>query len=334
MKQLPPLVSIIIPVYNTGKFLERCLDSVIHQTYPHLEIIIVNDGSTDNSTDIIEQFLLRDDRIKFINQSNQGLPTARRNGLLLASGKYIQHLDSDDYLVLDAIEFLVFKAEETGADIINSRYVCEFIESGEKKDSGFPRRIEDSTGFQYLKLALSCKVSWTVWSNFHKRSLYVENDIQFVPEISYGEDAIFMVQLFYYAQKVISSDKVILFYSRHINAMSYLLSDKKYKESQLFPQWIKGFLVQKGIWEDCKSAFELLETNNLLEKVYDLFNMIKLRHLDRVDILTANLIVKLKEFPSVKAMLSRRYKKFFLFYQFSPKLGWWYLKRKMKQGKF
>lgn len=94
-----PLVSVIIPVYNTESFLDSCLWSVVQQTYKELEIIIVNDGSTDRSEDIINKYRKLDTRIIYIYQKNKGLPSARRTGVDIASGKYIQHLDSDDCLL-------------------------------------------------------------------------------------------------------------------------------------------------------------------------------------------------------------------------------------------
>ena len=94
-----PAVSIIIPVYNIGKYLEKCLDSVIAQTFPDIEIIVVNDGSTDNSPEIIARYADKDPRIVVIDKANEGLAYARKSGIEAANGEYIQHLDGDDILV-------------------------------------------------------------------------------------------------------------------------------------------------------------------------------------------------------------------------------------------
>ena len=104
-----PAVSIIIPVYNIGKYLEKCLDSVIAQTFPDIEIIVVNDGSTDNSPEIIARYVDKDPRIVVIDKANEGLAYARKSGIEAANGEYIQHLDGDDYLELDAIELVYRK---------------------------------------------------------------------------------------------------------------------------------------------------------------------------------------------------------------------------------
>lgn len=102
-----PLISIIVPIYNTAKYLPKCLDSIITQTYKNLEIILINDGSTDNSGEIIKKYTKKDKRIKTINQENQGQSNARNNGLKIASGNYISFIDSDDTIEPNFIEKLL-----------------------------------------------------------------------------------------------------------------------------------------------------------------------------------------------------------------------------------
>ncbi len=94
---MQPSVSVIIPVYNIEKHLEKCLDSVIGQTLKDIEIIVVNDGSTDNSLDIITQYARKDSRIVIVDKPNEGLAYARKSGIEAAHGKYVQHLDGDDF---------------------------------------------------------------------------------------------------------------------------------------------------------------------------------------------------------------------------------------------
>ena len=99
-----PKVSIIIPIYNTAPFLRETLDSICNQSLKELDIILINDGSTDESPDIIEEYALRDHRIRYMTQPNQGQSVARNNGLQLATGKYIYFMDSDDKLDTDALK--------------------------------------------------------------------------------------------------------------------------------------------------------------------------------------------------------------------------------------
>ena len=113
-----PLVSVVIPVYNVEKYLRECVDSVINQTYRHIEIILIDDGSTDSGGDICDEYMSTDSRIRLIHQENHGLGNARNVGLRDATGKYIIFLDSDDYWKLTALGKLVEEAERKNLQII------------------------------------------------------------------------------------------------------------------------------------------------------------------------------------------------------------------------
>ena len=117
-----PLISVIIPVYKVEDYHERCLDSVINNTYKNLEIICVNDGSPDHCQEILERYAEKDNRIKVIVQENRGLSAARNTGIEAASGDYLYYLDSDDWIHKQAIALLVKVAEESDADIIVGGY--------------------------------------------------------------------------------------------------------------------------------------------------------------------------------------------------------------------
>src|SRR5690625_3677419 len=120
-----PLVTIIIPVYNVEKYIAECLNSVIRQTYSNIEVIIINDGSNDNSYEIIESYSKKYNNLKIIDQENKGQSVARNVGLTKAKGKYIYFLDSDDYIKDITIENLVSKMEENNLDLI--RFSAEVI---------------------------------------------------------------------------------------------------------------------------------------------------------------------------------------------------------------
>ena len=119
--QSKEMVSIIIPVYNVEKYIVECLESVVNQTYENLEIILVNDGSTDNSKEICLEYAQRDQRIKLYSKENGGLSSARNYGLSKVTGNYVFFLDSDDYLVTDTIENLLNMLINTNADVSSVR---------------------------------------------------------------------------------------------------------------------------------------------------------------------------------------------------------------------
>lgn len=121
-----PLITVIVPVYNVEKYLRRCLDSIIGQTYQNLEILCIDDGSIDNSGEICEQYAARDARIKVIHQENQGLSTARNRGLDAAEGEYIAFVDSDDYILEDMYKKMLAKLLDYNVDLCVCQWQYEF----------------------------------------------------------------------------------------------------------------------------------------------------------------------------------------------------------------
>lgn len=122
-------ISVIIPVYNVEKYLHRCLDSVINQTYSNLEIILINDGSCDASGKICDEFAARDVRIRCVHQENAGVSKARNLGIAMASGDFYHFLDSDDYIEPDTYEYLLRKMQESGTDAIGFEYFVTYSHS-------------------------------------------------------------------------------------------------------------------------------------------------------------------------------------------------------------
>ena len=117
-----PAISVIIPIYNVEKYLRRCLDSVKNQTFPDWEAICVNDGSPDNSAEILEEYAKKDARFKIVNKENGGLSDARNAGMAVASGKYILYLDSDDFIHPQTMEIAYSLALRDGSDIVSFTY--------------------------------------------------------------------------------------------------------------------------------------------------------------------------------------------------------------------
>ncbi|WP_238321799.1 glycosyltransferase family 2 protein [Carnobacterium jeotgali] len=143
--QIIPLVSVIVPVYNVEMYIEECLDSIVKQTYRELQIIVVDDGSTDMSNQKVKPYL-SDSRIQFIEQANKGLSGARNTGLEVASGEYVLFVDSDDYLEANAIKELVYLMEKDQVDLIrfNGRaFLDELNEPIEQNNYDFSHRLKE-----------------------------------------------------------------------------------------------------------------------------------------------------------------------------------------------
>lgn len=145
------LVSIIVPIYNTEKYLKKCIDSILVQTYDNLEVILVNDGSSDDSLNICKKYESFDSRIRIIDKKNGGLSSARNAGLDVCKGDYITFVDSDDYLEKEAIELLVKAGNQYHADIVSMKLkpVDENYNSLIKYTNNY--ELKQITGRHYLK---------------------------------------------------------------------------------------------------------------------------------------------------------------------------------------
>lgn len=119
-------ISVIVPVYNTEKYIKKCIRSIIEQTLKEIEIIIVNDGSKDKSLEIIKDLMKQDRRIKLINKENEGVSSARNSGIKMAKGKYIQFIDSDDWIEKEFLEKMYDFAEKENVDIVVSDYYEDY----------------------------------------------------------------------------------------------------------------------------------------------------------------------------------------------------------------
>ncbi len=220
-----PKISIIVPVYNVEIYLERCLNSLIKQTLKDIEIIIVNDGSTDKSLEICNIFAQKDDRIKIINQKNGGLAIARNTGLEYVSGDYIGFIDSDDWVDLDFYEKLYKTAIKYGSDIA----FADFIRKGKNKhkvrmgikDTKVAVDINDKIN-ACKNLTLGC-----VWNKIYRKSLIFDNQLRF-PKGRFYEDGTFSIQAIYYANKVVSVPNTYYYY--FVNPTSIVKSAKTQKK--------------------------------------------------------------------------------------------------------
>lgn len=177
------IVSIIVPIYNVEDYIEECLNSIVNQTYKNLEILLVNDGSTDKTMEKVEKYR-KDSRIKIIQQKNQGLSVARNNALEIAKGKYIFYIDSDDYLELNSIEVMVEKSENERLDILIFEHNEIYEENNNKKvkvkiNVDFEKKC---SGKEIGNLILECKFLGTVWNKFYRKSYLKDEKLLFEPE--------------------------------------------------------------------------------------------------------------------------------------------------------
>lgn len=212
-------VSVVVPIYNVGTFIERCVESLMSQTLKDVEFIFVNDATQDKSIEVLESVLnrypTRQSCVKIITHSkNQGLPASRNDGLKVASGEYIFHCDGDDYVEPDTLASLYKCAKELDSDIV----WCDwFLDT----NHGIRRMAQPCyrTPAEALKGILGGAMKYNVWNKLVRRSLYVDNDIEFPAGYGMGEDMT-MIMLFANARSVSYHPKALYHYVKY-NASSY-----------------------------------------------------------------------------------------------------------------
>lgn len=190
-----PLISVIVPVYNAEKYLPKCLDSILAQTYKKLEIILVDDGSTDNSGKICDEYALKDSRIKIIHKQNGGVSSARNVALSVAKGEYIGFVDSDDYIENDMYEYLFGLCEKYKTKIS----VCNFIRIIKGKFYNIDSVSKESALPYYNALTLLHAQLFVCNKLF---AAYLFKDYKFNTNITFGEDMIVCTDIFDKTDKV------------------------------------------------------------------------------------------------------------------------------------
>lgn len=192
---LTPSVSVIVPVFNAAQYLDRCLDSILGQTLSDLEVICVDDCSTDNSLEILRDFC--DNRLRIISfPVNRGVSAARNAGLDAARGKYVYFIDSDDWLDSDYLEEMFVKAEETCESVVvNSNYIEEFPEEGKRAFSSRFGFIEDEPAY-YPSLVIQNKFPPVVWARMYCADFLRLNSVRFPgPGVRNGTEDIYFTGL-------------------------------------------------------------------------------------------------------------------------------------------
>jgi len=206
------LISIIIPVYNVEKYLSRCLDSVINQSFSNIEVLLIDDGSTDRSGFLCDEYAKKDRRIKVLHKTNGGQSSARNVGLDNANGKYIGFVDSDDWIDFDVYLFLYNQLKETDADIANLK--CVFAHENTAIDKQNKVSIQIFEGKDCLRNLMyegtvGIPAAFGVYRGLYRKELL--EDLKFV-EGRINEDIVFCYQLYKRARRIVVSDRVGYFY--------------------------------------------------------------------------------------------------------------------------
>ncbi|SEC07556.1 glycosyltransferase [Paenibacillus sp. GP183] len=224
-------VSVIIPVYNAERYIASCLESLLSQTLQECEFIFINDGSKDNSRQIIEKYQRADQRIKLINQENEGVSSARNVGLNEAAGEYIGFVDADDYIEHEMYETLYNAAKQSNCDVVISNFESEL--EGHKVITRYPFPIEtvlkkDFLEEEILPYFLKADNLNTAWNKIYKTEVIKENHIKFPSKVALGEDGIFNMKFFSHANLTKYIDYTGYHYRKVTGSATRNLSEKDY----------------------------------------------------------------------------------------------------------
>lgn len=224
------LISVIVPVYNVESYLRECVESVLGQSYPHFELLLVDDGSTDRSGEICDEYAAKDNRVKVIHQKNGGQAAARNAGLALVAGDYVYFLDSDDWIEADALELLLRTAEETAADLVFFDAISFDDDTGKESErQSYLRKNDYPAGpgrEVFAALQEKKEFSMAVPLTFLRREYLTRNRLAYVPGITM-EDVLFSFQLFCLAEKAAQLRKAL--YHRRYRAGSVTKSARTVK---------------------------------------------------------------------------------------------------------
>lgn len=179
-------VSVIIPAYNAGPFIENCISSILSQSYNDFEIVVVNDGSTDNTLSLLEDMQKKDNRIKIISQKNSGVSAARNTGLQNATGKFVTFVDADDALLPNALEIMVSGIDDNTDFAVFSHNEVKLRETPHLETPARYKASEINDNFRSFD-----RVIWWPWGKIFRRSVIENNNLQYDTSISFGEDHIF-----------------------------------------------------------------------------------------------------------------------------------------------
>ncbi len=250
-------VSIIIPVYNTVKYLRKCLESAVGQTYPNIEIICVDDGSTDCSDKIVEEFAEKSPRIKAVHQSNSGESAARNTGLRMASGDYIGFMDCDDWIELDMYENLVKVMEENSADMAVGSWIKE-SDTGREfiKNKGYV--AENVFGrndlLNYIYRRDYYQAFAYMWDKLYKRELLKDDNgelLLFREDLKLGGDVLYLAQAALNSKRAVFIDRCFYHYRQRDNSGCHSVNLDRRMD------WIRAYSI----------VIELFESNGISEDI-------------------------------------------------------------------
>lgn len=285
-----PLISVIVPIYNVEQYISKCIESIINQTYKNIEIICVDDGSTDGSYEVIAKCAQADGRIKIIRKNNEGVSQARNSALDIASGDYIMFVDSDDWIDENCCEYSINIATSTGCDVVIWDYIREFenvskpkhiFDSDKSFDESDVKRklhrkligiIEDE-----LKSPEKSDDLCTIWGKLYIRDCIYKNNIRFydIHKIGTYEDGLFNLLVFENVRSAVYIRKYFYHYRKNnYHSITNSYNPNLVKQHERILEYMYKYICENKLGNE---YIEALNNRTALELVVYGLNILKLR---------------------------------------------------------
>ncbi len=241
-----PLISIIIPVYKVEPYLQRCVESVIHQTYFNLEIILVDDGSPDRCGQICDHYAKQDNRVRVIHQENQGVSSARNAGMDIMTGEYCFFVDSDDYIDLRSVAILLDRAESTQADLVIGNTVIALDNHKILSNPPFVRTQLSKEGFTQTPVKYEYLYDpgygVPVWNKLYQNRFLQKHQLRFDEQLPFGEDMVFAVRCLARQPTIHLVNQYTYYYCANASSLSQSHKQKMVEQSALVLESIRSDL--------------------------------------------------------------------------------------------
>lgn len=268
-------VSVVVPIYNACNYLSPALDSILEQTLAELEVICVDDGSTDPSLEILKEYQMRDDRIRIVTETNAGPALARNNGMRRARGEYVAFLDADDFFEPTFLEKLYGLAKRDDLDIAVSRYdiyntaKAKFEPASSADSSHIFTQGAVTSKNEHPDSILSSTVS-SPWNKLFRRSFLEEKNLSFLIDVKMYEDVYFVVTAMSLAERVGKVFEVLMHHRIHSEQARVKMFKKYYSQVPLVYAKIKEFLMQHGMYAPLSVSYLNLSAS----RCYKIFNLL------------------------------------------------------------
>lgn len=266
-------VSIIVPIYNAENYIEKCLNSLINQTYSNIEIIAINDESTDNTFSILKNYAEKDNRIILINKENTGVSDTRNIGINRAVGEYIIFVDGDDWLELDAVENMYNCSKENKCNIIRAKYVKEFNNRTEMYSEKFEYNTNLIDRIEVIDALLTGKMNGYVCLLFIRKNI-IKNKIYFDTNLSMMEDELFYLDILLANNNIYFYDKVTYHYLYNKNSASrnYKNMKRNFQDSIKLNRIIEQKLEDANLFtSERKKMLDTSTSKFISETIYTLY---------------------------------------------------------------